>query len=141
MGTADRIYVDEIGSHKCIIVERKSDENKLATILLRGSTTNILENVERVIEGGVNAYRSLCKESSFIPGAGATEMYLSNEIKKYAKTCSGLDQYSISKFGEAFEVVPRTLAENAGLDTNELMANLNTSNSSDSRVGIDVLVR
>jgi T-complex protein 1 subunit theta len=80
MGYADKIYVDEIGSHKCIIVERKSDENKLATILLRGSTSNIMENIERVIENGVNSYRSLCRDAHFIPGAGATEMvnYLYN---------------------------------------------------------------
>jgi chaperonin GroEL (HSP60 family) len=67
-------------------------------------------------------------------------MYLSNQLKAYAKTTSGLDQYSISKFGEAFEVVPRTLAENAGLNTNELMANLNSQNSQDSKIGIDVMV-
>lgn len=74
MGHADKIYTDEIGSHKCIIIERKSEENKLTTILLRGSTNNLLDNIERVIEGGVNSYRSLCRDSLFIPGAGATEM-------------------------------------------------------------------
>lgn len=74
MGHADKVYTDEIGSNKCIILERKSDENKLSTILLRASTSNILDNIEKVIEGGVNSYRSLCKESSFIPGAGASEM-------------------------------------------------------------------
>lgn len=74
MGHADRVFVDEIGSQKCIIVERKSDENKMATILLRGSTNNVLENTERVIEGAVNSYKSLCKDSRYIPGAGASEM-------------------------------------------------------------------
>lgn len=74
MGYADKVYLDEIGSHKCIILERKSDENRLATILLRGSTNNILENTERVIEGAVSSYRSLCRDAQFIPGAGASEM-------------------------------------------------------------------
>jgi len=138
MGYADRIYTDEIGSHKCIIIERKSDENKLATILLRGSTNNLLENIEHAIEGGVNSYRSLCKDANFIPGAGASEMFLATELREYAKTCSGLEQYSITKFGESFEIVPRTLAENAGLNVNEVMANLNTSNSQDSKIGIDI---
>ncbi len=74
MGQVDRIYTDEIGSTKCILLERKSDDNKLATVLLRGSTNNILENMEKVVEGAVNSYRSLCRDSSFIPGAGASEM-------------------------------------------------------------------
>jgi T-complex protein 1 subunit theta len=74
MGNADKVYVDEIGSQKCIIVEKQSDENKLATVLLRGSTNNIIENMERVIESGVNAYRSFCNDNEFIPGAGASEM-------------------------------------------------------------------
>jgi len=74
MGYADKIYVDEIGSHKCIILERDSTENKLSTILLRGATANILDNMERVVENGVSAYRSLCRDQKFVPGAGATEM-------------------------------------------------------------------
>lgn len=65
---------------------------------------------------------------------------MSGQIKEFAKSTSGLDQYSITKFGEAFEVVPRTLAENAGLHVNELMANLNSANSKDSHVGIDITV-
>lgn len=137
MGSADRVFVDEIGSHKCIIIERNSSENKLSTIVLRGSTNNFLDNVEKIIGASVKAFRSFCRSNEFVPGAGATEMYLSSSLKEYAKTCSSLDQYSITKFGEAFEVVPRTLIENAGLNINEYMANLYNENSKDCRVGVD----
>ena len=54
MGHADKVYVDEIGSQKCIIFERDSSENKLSTILVRGATNNLLENIEKTI--GINFF-------------------------------------------------------------------------------------
>lgn len=66
---------------------------------------------------------------------------MANKIREYAKTCTGLEQYSITKFAEAFEVVPRTLSENAGLNVNEIMANLNSANSKDPTVGLDIVVK
>lgn len=140
MGEADRIYVDEIGSQKCIIITRESEENKLATVIIRGSTTNMLENIERIIEDGVNSYKATCKSQIFIPGAGATEMFLSNSLKNFAKSSTGLDQYAIGKFGESFDVVPRTLVENSGLNTNEILANLNSKNSQNHNFGINIKV-
>jgi T-complex protein 1 subunit theta len=138
MGEVDRIHVDEIGSQKGIIITRDSDENKLATIVVRGSTNNLLDNIERVVANGVNTYRCLCKNNEFIAGAGASEMYLSNELKNFSKTITGLDQYAVSKFGEAFEVVPRTLIENSGLNVNELMPTLSKGNLENSKHGINM---
>ncbi len=65
-------------------------------------------------------------------------MNLSIQLKNYAKEFSGLEQYSIEKFGEAFEVIPKTLAENAGLNVNEVMANLYSKNSQNGRSGINI---
>ena len=85
------------------------------------STSNILENTERVIEDGVNAYKNLCKSNLYVPGAGAFENYLCNEIKEYAKTNTSLEQYSIDKFAESFQILPRTILENSGLKIEEIM--------------------
>ena len=141
LGFADRVYVDEISSMRCIVIVRESDENKLSTILLRGSTYNLLENLERIVEDGVNIYRNTCKDPNFVPGAGAIEMFLSNGIKSFGKTVTSLDQYAINKFAESFEVVPRTISENSGLNVNEVLANLNSKNSADSYAGINILVK
>jgi T-complex protein 1 subunit theta len=138
MGFADKIFQDEISSQKCIIISKESDENKLSTIVIRGSTNNLLENIERTIEDGVNCFRSICKDPNFLPGAGAIEMFLSNGLKQFAKTVTSLDQYSIAKFGEAFEVVPRTLLENSGLNVNEVLANLHSKNSEDPTFGLNI---
>ena len=140
MGHCDKIYLDEISSHKCMVIVRESEENKLCTIVLRGSTYDMLDNIERVIEDGVGCFKSCCKDQTFVPGAGAIEMYLSNGIKEFSKTVTGLDQYAIAKFGESFEVVPRTLAENSGLHVNEVLANLIKKSHEDPKFGINIKV-
>ena len=137
-GFADKCYVDEISALKCIIIVRDSEENKLATLVLRGSTMSLLDSIERTVEDGVNVYRNACKNGIFVPGAGAIEMFLSNGLKNFGKNITSLDQYAVQKFGEAFEVVPRTLAENSGLNANEVLANLNSKNSEDPKMGLNI---
>jgi T-complex protein 1 subunit theta len=138
MGYADEIKVTEISSEKCIVLTRDNENNKLSTIILRGTTNDMLDNMERVIADGVNAYRDACKNNVYVAGAGAIEMHLSNEIKSFGKTITTLDQYGIEKFGEAFEVVPRTLLENSGYNVNEVLATLRSKNNSDANMGINI---
>ena len=138
MGYADEIKLTEISSEKCIVLTRDSENNKLSTIVLRGTTNDMLDNMERVIADGVNAYRDACKSSVYVAGAGAIEMNLSNQIKSFGKTVTTLDQYGIEKFGEAFEVVPRTLLENSGYNVNEVLATLRSKNNSDPNMGINI---
>jgi T-complex protein 1 subunit theta len=141
MGQVDSIAVTEISSTKCIQIERSSDQNKLSTIILRGTTNDMLDNMEHVIEDGVNAYKAACKSAKYIPGAGAIEMFISNKVKEFGKTVTTLDQYGIDKFGEAFEVVPRILLENSGHNVNELLATLRSKSlaeNSTKKEGIDI---
>lgn len=140
LGYADKIAVDEIGSQKCVVITRDSEDNKMATILVRGATNNLLDNTEKIIEDGVNLYRNLCRSNYFVGGAGAFEAYLSNNIKEYAKTNTSLEQYSIEKFGESFEIIPRTIVENAGLKVSEIMANLLSKNKEDNSLGFNFKV-
>lgn len=138
VGYADKCYVDEISALKCIVIVRESEENKLATLVLRGSTMSLLDSIERTVEDGVNVFRNATKDGNFVPGAGAIEMFLSNQLKNFGKTITSLDQYAVKKFGESFEVVPRTLAENSGLNVNEVLANLNSKNSEDPHMGLNI---
>ena len=86
----------------------------MATIVLRGSTTSLLDDVERAIDDGVNTVKLLCRDKRLVPGAGATEINLAKKIQDYAKAQPGLDQYAVEKFGQALEIIPRVIAENAG---------------------------
>lgn len=74
MGYADEVSVQEIGSQKVTIFKRENEDCKLATIVLRGSTNNILDDIERALEDGVNLYRMALKDAKFVPGAGSTEI-------------------------------------------------------------------
>lgn len=86
MGYADEVKFVEISSTWCTVFRRDEDENKMATIVLRGSTNAMLDDVERAIDNGVNAVKSLIRDSRLVAGAGATEIYIANEIQKLAKT-------------------------------------------------------
>jgi T-complex protein 1 subunit theta len=139
MGYADEVDFMEISSKWCTVFRRNQDENKMATIILRGSTNAMLDDCERAIDNGVNAIKSLLRDPKLLPGAGATEMVIASEMQKFAKAQPGLDQYAVEKFGVAFEVIPRTLAENAGLKAETVIADLNAAIAKGSnKHGIDV---
>lgn len=111
----------------------------MATIVLRGSTQAQLDDVERAIDNGVNAIKSLIRDPRVVAGAGATEIYIANEIQKFAKQQPGLDQYAVEKFGASFEVIPRILSENAGLKAETILANMYAKvNEGSWEFGIDV---
>lgn len=124
LGYCDYVSVEEIGSTKVTIFRQDSDQGQIATLVVRASTQNILDDVERAIDDGVNAYKALLNDPRFVPGAGAVEIELSRRLQQYGDSTPGLVQYAIKKFGEAFEVVPRTLAENGGHKTTDIISSL-----------------
>ena len=72
-GTSDDVAVEEIASEKVVIFKRDTIDCKLSTIILRGSTNNILEDIERAIDDGVHVFRSLIRNPELVPGAGSFE--------------------------------------------------------------------
>lgn len=110
----------------------------MATIVLRGSTTSLLDDVERAVDDGVNAIKTLCRDRRLVPGAGATEIHIAQKIQDYAKTQPGLDQYAIERFGQALEIIPRTIADNAGLKAEGIIADLYAHTGESNHWGIDV---
>ncbi|EXJ89153.1 T-complex protein 1, theta subunit [Capronia epimyces CBS 606.96] len=129
MGSIDVVETTEIGGDRVTVFRQESDSavTRTATIVLRGATQNHLDDVERAVDDGVNVIKAVTKDSRLVPGAGATEMQLVERISHYADKTPGLAQYAIKKYAEAFEVIPRTLAESAGLDATEVLARLYTA--------------
>jgi T-complex protein 1 subunit theta len=112
LGYVESCKVEEISSQRLTIL--KTADTKIATIVLRSATPNMLDEYERAIDNGVNVVRCVAKDGNFVPGAGATEIELAHQLQQYGATVPGLDQYAVLKYAEALEIVPQILAENAG---------------------------
>ncbi|KIM88647.1 hypothetical protein PILCRDRAFT_61759 [Piloderma croceum F 1598] len=102
------------------------EKTKTATIVLRGATSNRLDDLERAIDDGVNVLKALFKDGRLVPGAGATELELGKRVEAYGNGLRGLAQHAVKRFAAALEVIPRTLAENAlgGAEGNEIVSRL-----------------
>ncbi|KAH9867890.1 T-complex protein 1 subunit theta, partial [Plenodomus lingam] len=124
MGSIDIVETLEIGGDRVTVFRQENEQTRTATLVLRGATQNHLDDVERAVDDGVNVVKAITRDPRLVPGAGATEMQLIERVKAIADRTSGLAQYSIRKYAEAFEVIPRTLAESAGLDATEVLARL-----------------
>ncbi|KAA8519047.1 hypothetical protein F0562_016179 [Nyssa sinensis] len=139
LGYIDSILVEEIGGVRVTIVRNEEGGNSLSTVVLRGSTDSILDDLERAVDDGVNTYMAMCRDSRIVPGAAATEIELARRLKEFSFKEIGLDQYAIAKFAESFDMVPKTLAENAGLNAMEIISSLYAEHASgNTKVGIDL---
>lgn len=111
----------------------------ISTIILRSSTESVLNDLERAIDDGVNCVKALCKDGRFVAGGGAAEIELARMIKSMGEATPGLDQYAIKKFGEALEIVPKVLADNAGRKSSEVISRLYAAHASgDVNVGVNI---
>jgi T-complex protein 1 subunit theta len=124
MGSVDVVESTEIGGDRVTIFRQEATRSRLATIVLRGATQSQLDDMERAIDDGVSVVKALTKDARLVPGAGAAEIELAERVGVLGSRTPGLLQHAIRKFGEALEVVPRTLAESAGLDAGEIIARL-----------------
>eukprot|EP01042_Synura_sphagnicola_P005756 gene5756-7347_t len=141
MGECSLVEVVEVGGRKVTVFSQvQSEDTSVATIVIRASTENVLNDLERALDDGIHSVKAILKDPRLLPGAGAVELELCKQLKLYANETAGLDQYGIRKFAEALEVVPRTLAENSGGDPTSIMHALTAAHVGDGGVsmGFDI---
>eukprot|EP01053_Blabericola_migrator_P004795 Blabericola_migrator_1__4794@NODE_251_length_10854_cov_130_762121_g212_i0_p2_GENE_NODE_251_length_10854_cov_130_762121_g212_i0NODE_251_length_10854_cov_130_762121_g212_i0_p2_ORF_typecomplete_len566_score96_28Cpn60_TCP1/PF00118_24/4e124GalP_UDP_transf/PF01087_22/0_21DUF3189/PF11385_8/0_32DUF4931/PF16285_5/0_24_NODE_251_length_10854_cov_130_762121_g212_i048336530 len=137
IGTAEFIGVQEYGSQIYTVVRAK--DTKVSTIVLRGPTRTILDEVERAIDDVVSLVKACTKDPRFVPGAAAVEFAVAQDILTYANSLSGLEQYAVEKFGNALHSFGRLIAENAGQNAMEAMAQLQSAHKAGRKdAGIDI---
>lgn len=139
VGFIEVVKLSEIGSNVVTVFKQESSERtQCATIVLRGATKNNMDDVERCLNDGISGVKGLMKEqgAKVLPGAGSTEIELVSRITKYGEKTPGLLQLSIKQFAKAFEVIPRVLAETAGLNCNEVLPNLYAAHNNNQSDGI-----
>jgi T-complex protein 1 subunit theta len=113
VGRCDSIKLTEIGDENVVLFSQNKS-TVVSTIILRGATSNILDDTERAIDSAVNTYKQLSRDARMIPGAAASELELARMVNQYGTSILGLSQYAVKSFAKAFEVIPTTLAHNAG---------------------------
>lgn len=121
LGYCDIVQVDEVGDTHVVIFRIESTEARISTIVIRGSTDNYMDDIERAIDDGVNTFKGIARDGRFVPGAGATEIELAQQLLQFADTLPGLEQYAVRKFALALESIPRALADNSGADATEII--------------------
>lgn len=137
LGYVESVEVVEYASQKLTVM--KSKDAKISTIVLRSSSPNVLDEIERSIGNAVNVVRCVTKSPGFVPGGGATEIELAHQLQQFGATVPGLDQYAVLKFAEALEVVPKVLAENSGHSHVDALTALYTAHQKGEKAtGIDV---
>jgi thermosome len=123
LGFAGRVYEETIAGEKMVFVEKCKDP-KSVTIFVRASTEHVVAEAERAIVDAIGAVSSTVEDGKFVTGGGSVEMELSIRLKKYAAEVGGREQLAISAFADALEIIPRTLAESAGMDAIDALVEL-----------------
>lgn len=116
-----------------------SEEARSVTILIRGGTPHIMDELERALKDGLGDVVSAVKSGFVVSGGGAIEIEISQQLQQYASTISTREQLAIRGFAKALDSIPETLAENAGLDPIDILAQLKKQHESgENRSGINL---
>ncbi|MDR2966525.1 MAG: TCP-1/cpn60 chaperonin family protein [Methanobacteriaceae archaeon] len=137
LGNAGKVTQKKISGEDMIFVEECS-EAKAVTLLVRGSTKHVVDEIERAIEDAIGVVSATIEDGKVVAGGGAPEIEMSKKLKDYAESISGREQLAVSAFAEALEIVPKTLAENAGLDSIDSLVDLRAAHEKSPYMGLDV---
>jgi len=139
LGNAGLIDEKKVAGEEMIFVQKCKDP-KAVTILLRGGTAHVVDEIERAMEDAVGGVAATIIEGKVVGGGGAIEVELAKRLKEFAEKSEGREQLAITAFAEAMEVIPRTLAENAGMDPIDKLVMLRNAheNKANKWHGLDV---
>jgi thermosome len=115
LGKAELVEEKKIGGDEMTFVTG-CDNPKAVSILLRGGTEHVIDNIERALHDALRVVGVAIEDEKLVAGGGSPEVELALRLYEYAATLSGREQLAVKAFSEALEIIPRTLAENAGLD-------------------------
>ncbi|MCK4650134.1 thermosome subunit, partial [Candidatus Pacearchaeota archaeon] len=137
------ISSEDLGGAK-LVEERKDGDSGMTyvmgcsnpraiTILVRGGTEHVIDEVERAIEDALGDVVAALKDSKIVAGGGAIEVELSKRLREYAKGLTGRERLAVEEFASAFDFIPTTLAENAGMDPIDVLTELRAAHDADMR--------
>ncbi|HEY9754952.1 MAG TPA: thermosome subunit beta [Oculatellaceae cyanobacterium] len=123
LGFAGLVEERKIGDDKLIFVEQCKDPHAVA-ILIRAGLERLVDEAERAMTDCLSVVSDVIENNKIVPGGGAIEIEIAKELRKYATKVGGREQLAVEAFADAVEVIPRTLAENAGLEPIDILVEM-----------------
>ncbi|MHC1625296.1 MAG: thermosome subunit beta [Methermicoccaceae archaeon] len=138
LGIAEVVEERKIGGESLIFITGCKNP-KATSILIRGGSEHVLDSIEKSLEDALRVVEAVVETGQMVAGGGSPEIELALQLREYANTLKGREQLAVQAFANALEVIPRTLAENAGLDPIDKLVELRSAHE-DNRVtaGLDV---
>jgi archaeal chaperonin len=138
LGYAKLVYEKKIGEDEMTFVTGCKNPKALS-ILIRGGTEHVVDEVERSLEDATSVVAVAIEDGKVITGGGSSAMEIALALRDFAATVGGREQIAIEAFADAVEVIPRTLAENAGLDPIDILIELRKEHKKGNKVaGVNV---
>lgn len=137
LGTCQKVEEKKIGEHMMVFVDYP--KHGAVTLLLRGGTVHFVDEIERAFDDAVGVVSLAYRDMNVLTGGGSTYAALSYELSQFAHTVEGREKMAVEAFARSLEVIPRTLADNAGLDpVNEMMQLSQHHANGEIHMGIDI---
>lgn len=128
LGAADAVYQKTVESDKWVFVEGCKNPQSV-TILVRGGSQRVVDEVDRSMHDALMVVKDVIEKPVVVAGGGSLEAHIASQLKVWADSFDGREQLAIKKYAEALETIPLTIAENAGMDPIDTMANLRAEQS------------
>ena len=137
LGSADLAHQKKVESDKWVFIEGCKHPQSV-TMLIRGGTQRVIDEVDRSIHDSLMVVKDVIEKPEIVAGGGAPEAFAASQLKDWADNFDGREQLAIKKYAEALEIIPLTIAENAGMDSIDTMATLRSKHNQGQKwTGID----
>ena len=137
LGSAEIVQQKKVESDKWVFIEGCKNPRSV-TVLIRGGSQRVVDEVDRSIHDALMVVKDVVEKPSIVAGGGSPEAYLSTELNEWASNSEGREQLAIKQYAEAFESIPLTIAENAGMDPIDTIITLRANQSNGKQtVGIN----
>jgi len=138
LGHAEFVEERKVGGDKMVFIEGCKNPHAVS-IVIRGGTEHVVDEVERALHDMLMVVGSIIEDGKAVAGGGAVETELALRVRAYSASLKGREQLAVEKFAEAMEIIPRTLAENSGLDPIDTLVELKAAHErGEKTAGLDV---
>jgi len=137
LGSAEIVQQKKVESDKWVFIEGCKNPRSV-TVLIRGGSQRVVDEVDRSLHDALMVVKDVVEKPSIVAGGGSPEAYLAAELNEWSSSSEGREQLAIKQYAEAFESIPLTIAENAGMDPIDTIITLRANQSSGKQtVGIN----